>query len=354
MLLSASCVVEAGTISSYPRNTAANPPDLLLLDVWNGTGYTTMTIDVTNLSRSPAVYQFITNLVAGIRATNGNGYNTTISNMTVNGSFLYTNTSTTSNSLRIIVTGTNNPATQMPLLAQVIYGGNTNFLDTLNIACANDLPNNYADITWGNFNSAHIGTAFPDYNQEFEMGISSLNGNWNTPFPGQSNYGVFAGAWQTPAGNCLVLECNGTNPYIIAGHVISGEISPTWFISGGHSNVFVTDRFSGRTNYFDMDRSTASFNVPYGNIFGGSGFASTASMAQGLVVATGTTNNLGVLAKLFLTAATPATFTNFNSAGTPTLTNTFIGTNVLVDILQQGGYCRSSAAALGASKLDPL
>lgn len=277
-----SLLSNAGTISTYPRSTTASPPDLILIDIWDGSKYVTKVITVTNFASSAAIAQSITNLVWAIRATNGYGVNTTISNLAVAGSLYYTNSDNQSNSLRLMITGTNPPAYQMFLLGESIQGGNTNFLDTLNIGFAYDLTNNYGDITWGNFNSGNIGSSYPQYNQEFELGMSSVGGNWNAPYPGQSNYGVYDGAWNS--GNSLVLECNGAgsncNPFIISGHVISGEISPTWFISKGHSNVFVTDHFSGRTNYFDMNRKTGNFSIPYGSVIPKGYYSSTADYSD--------------------------------------------------------------------------
>lgn len=85
-----------------------------------------------------------------------------------------------------------------------------------------------------------------------------------------------------------------------------------------------------------------------------SGVASKSTTASVVVTTSGITNTLPVNAKLFLTAATVATFTNFNASGSPTLTNTFVGTNVLVDILQPGGYCRSSASGLSSGTVVPF
>lgn len=60
--------------SNYPRSATASSPDLLLLNVWNGSGYSTMAISVTNFANSPALYSIITNLANNIRTTNDSSY----------------------------------------------------------------------------------------------------------------------------------------------------------------------------------------------------------------------------------------------------------------------------------------
>jgi hypothetical protein len=226
--------------------------------------------------------------------------NASVSNLNLSGSFISTNS--TSNYFLYNVTGTNPPAAQQPMIAQAIHGGNVNYLDTLLIACAYDLPNNYADIQFGNFNSGNIGSAYPQFNAEAVMGLSSMGGNWNFPYPGQSNYGVYDGWWNHR--NSFVLELEGGNPYIIVGDPESGGLIPQVILSRNYEHYLITDQLTGQTNYFDFNKTNATEYLPYGpvvaagffttngGIYTGDGSGLTNLSLGNLSVGTISTNNL--------------------------------------------------------------
>ena len=169
--------------------------------------------------------------------------NANITNLNLSGSFIATNPA--ANYFLFNMTGTNPPAWQQPMIAQTIQGGNLNYLDTLLIGCAYDLDNNYADIQFGNFKSQNIGSAYPAFNCEAVMGLSSQGGNWNFPFPGQSNYGVYDGAWN--GHNCFVPELEGGNPYVIDGDPYTGGLIPQVILSRNYRTLF-PHRSDDRTN----------------------------------------------------------------------------------------------------------
>lgn len=89
----------------------------------------------------------------------------------------------------------------------------------------------------------------------------------------------------------------------------------------------------------------------FGTNFSAGGYASSNTAAAVAIVATGITNNLGVNAKVFLTAV-GVTYTNFNNAGTAYLTNKLTGTNVFVDVLQPNGKITTGSGLAG--RLVPL
>lgn len=206
----------------------------------------------------------LTNISASQVASNTVLYNPTISNLTMNGSFVMTNDVGGSGYFVVGKTGNNPAVTTSPVIYQSITGGNTGFLDTFRIWSPYNLSNQYSDISYEN-GSSLLGPS--DRHQVAVTGVSSQGGNWNGSYTNQGQYGVYSGAWD--AGNCFVTEMtgNGSNlwPWIVAGNYSGNAIAPSIFISRGHSHFMITDQLTGSTNYFDFVKSNANFLMPYGS-----------------------------------------------------------------------------------------
>ena len=208
----------------------------------------------------------LTNLAAAIAAVNGAGTNTTLINASLSATNLQINGATPlfgfvqTNNVGGggIFGGQIQPYT--PHFGEAIPGGNTNFNDTLQIACDALLSNNYADLSFGYW----VGTPYTSANFQTQggIGVGSQGGNWNIPFLNQSNWGVYQPG-------AFVMCAVGGNPIIFAGDILGdptpGDI-PQMFLSHNYTHFFITDQWTGETNYFDFNKTTANFSVPYGTV----------------------------------------------------------------------------------------
>lgn len=154
----------------------------------------------------------------------------------------------------------NTYAQGVPMFCNFVPGGNLQYNDCLIIACNDLLPNSYADIAFGYFGSGN-NTDPTNFVTSGGIGVSSAGGNWGIPWTGQSNYGVwFPGA--------LTLATVGGTAFIISGDYPGGPGGdvPEFFVSTNGHFIMMTDRVTGQTNYFVLNRDTANMSIPYGEI----------------------------------------------------------------------------------------
>lgn len=207
----------------------------------------------------------LTNLAAAIAAVNGVGANTTLTNASVSATnfflgglspnFLYVQ----SNVLGEIIDG-ESTETGVPVFANFVPNGNPNYNDCLIVACDDTLTNTYGDIAFGYYGYGDD-TSPGNFQTQAGIGISSIGGNWNTPWLNQSNYGIYQEG-------SFVLCVVGGNPVVFAGNILGnpkGDI-PEMFLSHNYTDFMITDQWTGSTNYFDFNKINASFYVPYGAV----------------------------------------------------------------------------------------
>ena len=207
----------------------------------------------------------LTNLAAAIATVNGAGTNTTLTNASVSAtnlfigglspSFLYVQ----SNVLGAIIDG-EPTQTGVPIFANFVPNGNPNYNDCLIVACDYALTNTYGDIAFGYY-GAGDDTSPGNFRTMAGIGVSSIGGNWNTPWLNQSNYGIYQ---QGSFVICMV----GGNPVVFAGNILGnpkGDI-PEMFLTQNYTDFMITDQWTGSTNYFDFNKTNANFYVPYGAV----------------------------------------------------------------------------------------
>jgi hypothetical protein len=126
----------------------------------------------------------------------------------------------------------------------------------INLSVPNDAYGGYASMrfTWGN------GPPPTSFQEVAAIGISTqVSPNFSQPWPNQSNYGIYVPG-------TFYVELDGGKPWVFAGTGVTGTGVPEMFMEYNHYGIHITDWQSGSTNYFNFNRTNASFSVPYGTV----------------------------------------------------------------------------------------
>lgn len=243
-----------------------------------------------------------------------------------------------------------------------VFANYNNGSNSLDLVTASDTNGGLAAIEFG-----YTSNPFSAPVQVAAIGISSPKSFYSQPYTGTSNYGMY-----TP-GN-LYFQTDGGEPWVFSSVGIPGVASmpigqiPEFYMASNHYGMHITDWYTGSTNYFNFNRTNASFSAPFGSIASltnsavitlagtvtaTNGLISEAANAPVLIQPSGITNAFGVNGIAFVTC-TNGSWTNFNSLGTAVLTNTAItGTNIPVPV-QAGGYLKAAAAGVMSGTLVPF